>query len=126
MQPDLNAIERRLESQKSMRPESWDAWCLHAVSDVAALLAHVRALEAERARLREALDTRERQLRAAVSGIGRREHCTLVMHDAKGRIIDVVHTAPDGPETASQPWVPLPELLPINIARAALDPNRSE
>jgi hypothetical protein len=48
------------------------------------------------------------------------------MHDAKGRIIDVVHTAPDGPETASQPWVPLPELLPINIARAALDPNRSE
>jgi hypothetical protein len=45
-EPDLNAIARRLEAQKSMRPESWDAWCLHAVSDVASLLAHVRALEA--------------------------------------------------------------------------------
>jgi hypothetical protein len=148
MQPDLNAIERQhVELALSLGwkmfpyaavglPDSKQQWCppgaevhISTCRDLPTfdeLLAHVRALEAERARLREALDTRERQLRAAVSGIGRREHCTLVMHDAKGRIIDVVHTAPDGPETASQPWVPLPELLPINIARAALDPNRSE
>jgi hypothetical protein len=90
---DLNAIARRLEAQKSMRPESWDAWCLHAVSDVAALLAHVRALEAERARLREALESIVTHYDTLA------EHYT---HDA-----DLAAGL-------------------VRLARAALDPNRSE
>jgi hypothetical protein len=103
-EPDLNAIARRLEAQKSMRPESWDAWCLHAVSDVASLLAHVRALEAERARLREAIDFYANEDRydydqtccPSKSNPGRKEPDGGVLEDSGQR------------------------------ARAALDPNRSE
>jgi hypothetical protein len=53
---DLRQIAERCEAAKSYRPGTWDAWCLHAVSDVASLLAHVRALQTKLAGLADLAD----------------------------------------------------------------------
>jgi hypothetical protein len=104
----------------------------HARTDIPALLAHVRALEAERARLREeceALKVLIRELRDDTGGGGLswsywRDHNPESEFESRDAWLSKFRADEDAHDAVFQ--AETEQLIRDTIARAALDPNRSE